>query len=311
MTEPKQNKYTAKPFLKWAGGKGQLIQVYNNYFPAELKSGRIKNYYEPFVGGGAVFFHLAQRFQFENVFLYDINPELILTYKVVQQNVSGLIKHLEILQNKYRNLNDEEQKDFYYHQREIFNKQKIINYNVFSDDWITRAAQIIFLNKTCYNGLFRFNRKGEFNTPAGRYKNPKILDTENLTAVSKLLKNVSIKNADFDKVVDDLLPGSFVYFDPPYRPLNATSQFIAYSKNEFNDEHQIKLQKVFYKLNKKGALQMLSNSDPKNTNPDDSFFDDLYDGFQINRVPAKRMINSNAQKRNALNELIITNYKPK
>lgn len=302
-------KQIAKPFLKWAGGKGQLLEKFNEFYPDELKSGKIKNYFEPFLGGGAVFLNIVQHFEIENVTLYDINKDLILTWKVVQQNVNELCDALHKIQNKYHKLSDEERKKMYYQTRSEFNdKKQKINYFKYSHQWIVHAATVIFLNKTCFNGLFRFNSKGEFNVPMGSYKNPKILDAENLQLVSDLLLKSTIKLADFKEVEKDLLTDSFVYFDPPYRPLNLTSSFTAYNKTVFNDEHQKELAMVFKRNHLKGVKQMLSNSDPKNTNPDDIFFDDLYKNFNISRVPARRTINSNAKKRNAINEIIITNY---
>lgn len=302
-------KQIAKPFLKWAGGKGQLLEKFNEFYPDELKSGKIKNYFEPFLGGGAVFLNIVQHFEIENVTLYDINKDLILTWKVVQQNVNELCDALHKIQNKYHKLSDEERKKMYYQTRSEFNdKKQKINYFKYSHQWIVHAATVIFLNKTCFNGLFRFNSKGEFNVPMGSYKNPKILDAENLQLVSDLLLKSTIKLADFKEVEKDLLTDSFVYFDPPYRPLNLTSSFTAYNKTVFNDEHQKELAMVFKRNHLKGVKQMLSNSDPKNTNPDDIFFDDLYKNFNISRVPARRTINSNAKKRNAINEIIVTNY---
>ena len=198
---------------------------------------------------------------------------------------------------------------YFYDLRENFNLQRFnIDYKKYSDNWIPRAAQIIFLNKTCYNGLFRFNSKGEFNSPMGLYDNPRILDETNLLNVSKLLEIAEIKKADFNEVRDDIKSGSFVYFDPPYRPLSKTSNFTSYSKYNFRDDEQIQLATLFNELNEKGILQMLSNSDPKNTDPTDNFFDLIYKEYNIIRVPAKRIINSDASKRHHINEIIVTNY---
>ncbi|MEN8116599.1 MAG: DNA adenine methylase [Bacteroidota bacterium] len=308
IDKEKKDKST-KPFLKWAGGKGQLLETFIGYYPKELAEGEIKHYYEPFVGGGAVFFDIAQKFQIESAFLYDLNPELIITYQVIQKDVEKLITILDKYKNKYEKINSLKQKEFYYEVRQSFNQQRLkINYSSYSERWIRRAAQIIFLNKTCFNGLFRFNSKGEFNTPAGSYKNPKILDEQNLLKVSETLSIAEIRRADFKEVELDLKDDSFIYFDPPYRPLNKTSSFTAYSKNAFNDDDQVALGNLFKKLDSKGVLQMLSNSDPKNSNPGDNFFDDLYNAYNIYRVPARRMINSDATKRNAINEIIVTNY---
>ena len=164
------------------------------------------------------------------------------------------------------------------------------------------------MNKTCFNGLFRFNQKGEFNVPAGRYKNPKILDEQNLVKVSKLLGIAEIRNAGFETIENGVKEKSFVYFDPPYRPISKSSSFTSYSKFKFEDDEQRKLAALFYRLHKNGIKQMLSNSDPKNNDKNDEFFDELYNDFNIFRIPARRMINSDATKRHAINEIIVTNY---
>ncbi|NLE63060.1 MAG: Dam family site-specific DNA-(adenine-N6)-methyltransferase [Bacteroidales bacterium] len=299
----------AKPFLKWAGGKNQLLSVIKRLYPQELKEKKIKYYYEPFVGGGAVFFDIAQNYEIDSAFLYDINEELVLAYHVIQKDVNNLIEFLERYSKQFLNLNKEKREKYFYDFRHNFNLQRFnIDYKKYSENWIPRAAQIIFLNKTCYNGLFRFNSKGEFNSPIGLYENPTILDEANLLNVSKLLEIAEIKKADFKEVKDDIKNGSFVYFDPPYRPLSKTSNFTSYSKYNFRDDEQIQLATLFNELNEKGILQMLSNSDPKNTDPTDNFFDLIYKEYNIIRVPAKRIINSNASKRNHINEIIVTNY---
>lgn len=300
----------AKPFLKWAGGKGQLLEKFLSFYPPELKEGEIKNYYEPFIGGGAVFFDVVQRYKIHSAVLYDINEDLVLAYKVIQKDVQKLIEILFTIRKKYEKLEEEKRAEFYYSTRKKFNSTlSIIDYSVYSEKWIQRAAQIIFLNKTCFNGLFRFNSKGEYNVPVGSYKNPKILDEENLLNVSEILNIATIKKADFSEVEKVADADSFIYFDPPYRPLNASSSFTSYSKNKFGDAEQIKLAELFKRLNKKGMKLMLSNSDPKNDNPNDNFFDEIYKDFNIARIPATRMINSNASKRNAINEIVVTNYK--
>lgn len=299
----------AKPFLKWAGGKGQLLSKFCDFYPDELKSGSITHYYEPFIGGGAVFFEVAQQFNIHSAYLYDVNEELILTWRVIQQDVFPLIEILDTLQKKYDKLDDEKQSEFYYDVRADFNRNLVnINHSKYSEQWVKRAAQIIFMNKTCFNGLFRLNQKGEFNVPAGRYKNPKILNEQNLIKVSKLLEIAEIKYAGFETVEHDLAENSFVYFDPPYRPISKTSDFTSYSKLKFEDKEQRQLADLFHRLHKMGVKQMLSNSDPKNNDPNDNFFDEMYNNFTISRIPARRMINSVASKRAAINEIIVTNY---
>ncbi len=302
-------KLGAKPFLKWVGGKRQLLNQFDALYPIELKLKKIKNYYEPFVGGGAVFFDVAQNYEVENAFLYDINDELILTYKVIQRDVSKLIDFIYRYEKQYKKLDEVKRKEYYYELRENYNLQRFnIDYNKYSDNWIPRVAQTIFLNKTCFNGLFRFNSKGGFNSPMGRYKNPKILDEQNLLNVSKLLEIATIKKADFREVQNDIRNNSFVYFDPPYRPISKTSSFTSYSKYNFQDDDQLQLASLFYELDQQGHKLMLSNSDPKNTDPNDDFFETIYSNFNIVRVDAKRSINSNGSKRNSIKEIVVTNY---
>ncbi len=302
-------KLDAKPFLKWVGGKRQLLEQFEKLYPIELELKRIKNYYEPFVGGGAVFFDVVQNYEIENAYLYDINDELILTYKVIQKDVNKLIEFLYRYDKQYKKLNEEKKKEYYYELRENYNIQRFnIDYNKYSENWVPRAAQSIFLNKTCFNGLFRFNSKGGFNAPMGRYKNPKILDQQNLLNVSKLLEIATIKKANFKEVKNDIKNNSFVYFDPPYRPISKTSNFTSYSKYTFQDDEQLQLASLFYELDQRGHKLMLSNSDPKNTDPEDDFFESIYSTFNITRVDAKRSINSNGSKRNPIKEIVVTNY---
>jgi DNA adenine methylase len=301
---------SARPFLKWAGGKTQLLGEFNKRLPEELKTGEITKYAEPFIGGGAVFFSLNQKFSFEHCTICDASEELILTYRVIKKSVNKLIDKLEILESEYLAKDEKDRELLYYEIRDAFNRRlPEINFQKYSAEWVERAAGIIFLNRTCFNGLFRLNRKGEFNVPFGKYRNPEILNEDNLNDVATLLKTTRIVFGDFTgcrKFVDDR---SFVYFDPPYRPLNQTSSFTSYSKDGFFDTDQIRLAEFFKELDKKGAKIMLSNSDPRNEDPADTFFDDLFSGYTIERVPAKRMINSNGSRRGKINELIITNYR--
>lgn len=305
----KSKNYNARPFLKWAGGKSQLLSKFNDLYPNQLKNNEIKHYYEPFLGSGAVFFDVVQKYNIQSAYLYDINDELIITYKVIQKNVENLIDILFNIQSNYLKLDKEKRKEFFYSQREKYNQNRLIfDYYKYSESWFYRAAQLIFLNKTCFNGLYRVNSKGEFNSPAGDYKNPTICDNENLLSVNKVLSIAEIKKSDFKNISDDFKNNSFVYFDPPYRPLSKTANFKSYSKHNFSDNEQISLSNKFKELDFKGAKIMLSNSDPKNINPDDNFFDDLYKKYHIQRIPAKRMINSDASKRGKINEIIVTNY---
>jgi len=307
----KMNKLmNVKPFMKWAGGKSQLLSSYQRYYPKELKSGKVKYYFEPFLGGGAVFFDIAKKYPIRTAYLTDINEELILAFKVVQRDPEILIDFLSKYSMQYYSLNEKERMEYYYEIRKNLNLQRFqINFKVYSDSWIPRAAQLIFLNKTCFNGLFRINKKGEFNVPFGKYKNPKILDEGNILSISKILEIAEIQVGHFDITESKIDDNSFVYFDPPYRPLSRTSSFTSYSKYSFNETNQTKLGKYFLKLHiEKKPKLMLSNSDPKNENPHDNFFDNLYHGFNINIVSANRMINCNGNKRGKINELLITNY---
>lgn len=302
----------ARPFLKWAGGKGQLLEEIYKRLPKELHKGKITKYVEPFLGGGAVFFYLLTKFDFEKVVLNDINEECILTYKVVQNNIYELITLLHKMEDEFRGKeNIEEKEKMYYIHRDKFNEGKIkINYYNFSEEWIEHAALMIFLNKTCFNGLYRQNRKGLFNVPFGKYKNPTICDEENLLEVNKVLKGVELLSKHFSDLTDFIDESTFVYMDPPYRPLSNTSSFNDYSKVPFNDDSQKELAEWFKLLSyKKKAYLMLSNSDPKNTNAEDNFLDELYNGEGINieRVKASRAINSKASARGEVNELLITN----
>lgn len=291
----------AKPFVKWAGGKSQLLYEIRKYYPFDEK---INKYCEPFVGAGAVLFDILNNFDLKEVYISDINKEAVNTYKVIRDSVENLIELLEEFQNEYKDLTHEERKVIYYRNREEFNRLKVLG----NSDSIKRAALFIFLNKTGFNGLYRENMRGLFNVPIGSYKNPKILDKENLLNVNKKLQNVKIIHGDYKKSADFIDKNTFVYFDPPYRPIKYTSSFTSYSKDSFNDEDQIELAEFFKKMDKKSAYLLLSNSDPKNYDPDDNFFDDLYKGFNIERVKASRTINSNKNERGQIYEVLINNY---
>ena len=311
MDTAKQTKFgsSARPFLKWAGGKTQLLYEFNKRLPEELTKGKITKYVEPFIGGGAVFFYLNENFSFKKCYICDANEELTLCYRVIKHSAKELISELKTLESAYLSKNDEQRASFYYEVRDAFNqKLPAIDFKNYSSEWVSRAARIIFFNRTCFNGLFRVNQKGEFNVPFGKYKNPAIPNESNLEDVSTLLKTTEILAGDFTRCREFVDETTFVYFDPPYRPLNSSSFFTSYSKNGFYDKDQVRLKDFFKELDGIGAKIMLSNSDPKNEKPDDSFFDDLYSDYYIERVPAKRMINSNGAGRGNINELIITNY---
>jgi len=298
-----------KPILKWAGGKSQLLERINQYLPKELMTGNIDCYVEPFIGGGAVFFWVAQNFNIQEFYLSDINHELIILYKTLQKEVDSLIKALQKIEKEYLILNPEKRKIYFLNKRESYNHAKNkIDMQTFNSLWIQRSAEIIFLNKTCFNGLFRVNKKGYFNVPFGDYKNPKICNTNNLILASKLLQRATIECSDFSQIQRLATPKTFIYFDPPYRPLSKTSSFKSYSQFDFNDEDQKRLANFYRDLHRQGTKLMLSNSDPKNNDDNDHFFDELYAGFKIYRIQANRMINAKASKRGAISELLITNY---
>lgn len=312
-----QNPYTllkspflARPFIKWAGGKGQLIETLASFLPPEMKSGKIKKYAEPFIGGGSLFFYIAQEYtSIESYYISDLNEEIILAYKTIKHDVKSVIDELQSLEKIFYSLNQIEQKEFYYQIRSNFNCERSkTNFHNFEPGWIKRTSMLIFLNRTCYNGLFRVNSKGLFNVPFGDYKNPKICDKENLLAVSYVLQNAEIKCGDFTLSNEFIDENSFVYFDPPYRPISKTSNFTSYSKYNFDESEQIRLAHYFYSLSAIGAKLMLSNSDPTNENPQDRFFENLYKDFKIRRVDASRMINCNGKRRGKIRELVITNY---
>ena len=299
-----KDKIECKPFIKWVGGKGQLLPEINKLYPVELGK-NINKYAEIFIGGGAVLFDILSKYKLDEVYISDKNLELINTYKSIRDNVDILIKSLKGMEEQYIPLDNENRKDYYYKKREEYNSLKI-NSEVNN---IEKAVLFIFLNKTCFNGLYRVNKKGEFNVPMGAYKKPKICDEENLKNVSLALKKVKIIYADYRESESFIDEKTFVYIDPPYRPLNITSSFTSYTENDFNDKEQIELAEYINVLNKKGAKIVISNSDPKNNDIDDNFFDKLYKNYNINRVKATRMLNSNASLRGAINELLITNYK--
>jgi DNA adenine methylase len=292
---------TAKPFLKWAGGKTQLIKNIEKILPKNIYRETF-TYIEPFVGSGAVLFWMLSNFtNLKQAVINDINEDLINTYKIIASRPKELISILQILQNEFHELEgqDEAKKEYYYSKRALYNSRK--------ETQTVQAALFIFLNRTCFNGLYRVNRKNEFNVPMGSYKRPTICDKENILAVSEALKKVQILCGDFEETLNFASNNTLFYFDPPYKPLSETSSFNSYSKDEFNDAEQIRLRDFCRKLDNLGHTWILSNSDVKGKNENDTFFDDLYADFNIQRVDARRSINSNPEKRGALKELLITN----
>lgn len=290
----------AKPFVKWVGGKTQLLEEVKKSLPKNLKSQAGVTFVEPFVGGGAVMFWILQEYpNIERAIINDINAELICTYRVVKQDVLSLVEELERIQSEYIPLDSNSRKEYYIAKRKTFNSRNI------SD--IETAALFIFLNRTCFNGLYRVNSKGEFNVPHGKYANPRICDRDNLLAASKILQKVEILCGDFTQTEQYAGPDTIFYFDPPYKPITETSSFTSYAKDGFNDEDQIRLRDFCIRIAKHNAQFVASNSDPKENNKTDTFFDNIYCQFTIKRVSAARMINSNPDGRGAISEIMISN----
>lgn len=297
MTENK----IAKPFLKWAGGKTQLIVDIEQALPADIIRTNF-TYIEPFVGGAAVLFWILNNFpKLKKAVINDINEDLINTYKTIASKPKELIAMLQILQNEFHNLegNEDDKKCYYYQKRALYNERK--------EGQSEQVALFIFLNRTCFNGLYRVNRKNKYNVPMGAYKKPTICDAENILSVSEALQKVEILCGDFEQTLAYADNNSFFYFDPPYKPLSRTSSFNAYAKDAFNDCEQIRLSHFCKQLNNLNHTWILSNSDVNGKDENDNFFDDLYSGFNIKRVEAKRSINANSEKRGTLTELLITN----
>ncbi len=290
------------PFIKWAGGKKQLLPELGSHIPEGFGK-TITKYAEPFVGGGAFLFFLLKKYHLESVYISDINKSLITAYETVRDNVDGLIAQLDRLQEQYIPLEKEARKTFYYEKREHYNQL-----NKSQNDSLELASLFIFLNRTCFNGLYRVNTKNEFNVPMGEYKNPLICDEQLLKENSEALKNTNIVCANYKESASFIDEKTFVYFDPPYRPLNSTASFTSYSSNGFTDKDQVELASYAKELSNRGVKVLLSNSDPKNADLKDNFFDDLYNDFTIERIFANRNISSTVEGRRKITELLICNY---
>lgn len=264
-----------RPFLKWAGGKGQLLEQYSAFIPRNFAT-----YYEPFLGGGAIFFHL----QPQHGVLMDINPELVNVYACVRDDVEAVIAILHVHQEHHC--------ECYYY--DLRSQHHLIG--------IERAARLIYLNKTCYNGLYRENSKGQFNVPMGRYRKPTICNPVLLRSVSQALKSAKIYLASFTQVLENAISAQdFVYFDPPYYPISATSNFTSYNRYNFHQKDQERLHETFVQLAQRGVQVMLSNSDC-------SFIRNLYQDFNIHTIYANRSINSKVTKRGKIKEVLVTSY---
>ena len=291
-----------KPFIKWVGGKSQLIEQLDAQLPADFDSLENVTYIEPFVGGGAMLFYMLQHYpNINHAIINDINPDLTTCYRTVRDNPKELIASLQDIENTYFSLNTEEaRKEFFIVVRNKYNEKNL--------DPIENTTKFFFLNKTCFNGLYRVNKKGLFNVPFGRYSNPTICNPETILKDSELLQRVEILNGDFEETFKYAQGNTLFYFDPPYRPLSDTSSFNNYAKEAFNDDAQIRLKKYCDRINDAGFKFMLSNSDGKSVNGEDNFFDVLYAAYQIERVLASRSINSNPNKRGELTEILVRNY---
>ena len=274
----------AKPFLKWVGGKGQLLEQLSDLFPKKYNA-----YFEPFVGGGAVFFALEPK----KAYINDINKTLMQTFIHIKKDVGKVIKELKKIEKEFLSKDEKKRKEFYYLIRKKYNLLKPTDFK--------KSLCFLFLNKTAFNGIYRENSSGGFNVPMGSYKNPQIVNEENLELVSKRLSKTKITSVSFIDAVKNAKAGDFVYFDPPYYPLSETSKFTTYHKDDFSKDDQIKLRDLFVKLDKKGVYVMLSNSSAP-------FIKEIYSKYKQIPVYANRMINSNSSKRGKISEVVIVNY---
>lgn len=298
---------TAKPFIRWVGGKSKLLSKLRNFFPDELHTGGITTYIEPFLGGGAVLIDILRHYNIQKAYAFDINIDLINCYNVIKNNVDELIKELKYWEIEYLDLQHKEnKKKFFEKVREEYNSYSITT----EETSIKRAVEFIILNKLCYGGMYKVNTKGKFNNSFIYNENVVFCNEDNLKNLSKLIQKVTFIAGDYtksEKYIDD---NTFIYFDPPYRPLATTEGFIKFGGKIFDDDEQRRLSEFYKMLDSKNNVKlMLSNSDPKNDDETDGFFeDDLYKCFNINRIQVYRGANKNLNKRGYVNELVITNY---
>lgn len=292
----------AKPFIKWVGGKGQLIEQLDAQLPADFDCWKDVTYIEPFVGGGAMLFYMLQRYpNIRQAVINDVNPDLTTCYRTVRDMPGQLIESIMAMQNAYNACEtEEERKDFFLAVRARYNEKNL--------DPLENTTKFFFLNRTCFNGLYRVNKRGLFNVPFGKYTNPQICDPDTILRDSELLQRVEILTGDFEATFEYAQGSTLFYFDPPYRPLSDTSSFNDYAKESFNDDAQIRLKEYCDRIHEAGFHFMLSNSDCKGKNEEDNFFDVLYGAYNIERVWASRSINSNPNKRGKLTEILVHNY---
>lgn len=293
----------AKPFIKWVGGKGQLIEQLDDLLPADFDNWDDVTYIEPFVGGGAMLFYMLQRYpNIKRAVINDINSDLTTCYKTVRDFPEELISSLHDISRRYSALSSEDEKRaFYMDVRDRYNEKNL--------DPIKNTTFFFFLNRTCFNGLYRVNKAGKYNVPFGRYANPLLCDEQTIRADSEVLKRVDIMTADFEQTFDCRSERTLFYFDPPYRPLSGTSSFNDYTKESFNDAAQVRLKEYCDRVHNAGCSFMLSNSDCKGKNEADNFFDVLYGNYHIERVWASRNVNANGSKRGKLTEILVHNYR--
>ena len=293
---------TAKPFVKWVGGNGQLISQLVDLLPTDFAQWQDVTYIEPFVGGGAFFFHMLRHYgNITRAVINDVNPDLIKCYSVVKEQPDKLIQALEEIQAEYYALPDEpKRQQFFLEKRAEFNTKNLSQ--------LDNSKLFIFLNRTCFNGLYRVNKKGLFNVPFGKYVRPTICDKETIMADSRLLQRVEILNGDYSATLDRAEGKTLFYFDPPYRPLSSTSSFNDYTKDSFNDDEQRRLKEFCDCIHAAGHFFMLSNSDCLAKDGKDRFFDDLYAAYSIARVWASRSVNANPAKRGKLTEILVRNF---
>lgn len=315
MTQSKNAKIdadtAAKPFIKWVGGKTRLIPQLTALLPTNLREhkGIITKYVEPFIGGGSMLFHLAQNYpQLKKFYISDINFDIYYSYESVKRFPEHLVKKLDSLQTKFLALNPEDRKKTYYEILNNFNERIGVPILDYEENYVIRAMQFIFLNKTCFNGLFRVNKSGHFNVPLGKQKSLSLYNAQNIYAASKILQQVEIMRCDFLAIKGcvDINFDTFVYLDPPYKPINKTSNFTSYHASKFNDDEQVRLKDFYNYCNEFGASVMLSNSKQSNCN----FFDEMYGKhYAIDIVKAPRSINSNGAKRKPIEEIVVRNYR--
>jgi DNA adenine methylase len=291
----------AKPFIKWAGGKSQVLSEIRAKYPPELGK-KIKKYVEPFVGGGAILFDILNDYSLDEIYISDINRELIYTYVTLRDNPFDLVEILQKIEAEYLAANEKTRKNIFYNNREKFNILKLED-----GTSVELAALFVFLNRTCFNGLYRVNSSGGYNVPQGRYRNPCICDEQNLKKVSSKLQGVTMVHGDYRLAENFIDEKTFAYFDPPYRPLSTTANFTSYTQDGFDDNAQAELASFIDKMTERGAYVLASNSDPKNTDANDNFFDNLYANHNILRIEASRAINSAGSCRGRIRELLIAN----